>query len=92
MSAGAGFAEGIRLLVDEAMRRERAAVLQAQPYERTDARKGQANGFQPKTLATRIGPITFQVPRSPPGLQFYPSSLQKGVRSEQARKLALAEM
>jgi hypothetical protein len=30
-----GFAEGIRLLVDEAMRLERCQVLQAQPYERT---------------------------------------------------------
>ena len=87
-----GFAEGIRILVDEAMRRERAAVLQAQPYERTDSRQGQANGFKPKTLTTRIGPITFQVPQVRPGVEFYPSSLQKGVRSEQALKLALAEM
>lgn len=87
-----GFAEGIRLLVNEAMARERSAALQAQPYERNDARKGQANGFKPKTLNTRIGPITFQVPQVRPGLEFYPSSLEKGVRSEQALKLALAEM
>ena len=87
-----GFAEGIRILVDEAMRRERSAVLQALPYERTDSRKGLANGFKPKTLDTRIGPITFQVPQVRPGLAFYPSSLEKGVRSEQALKLALAEM
>ena len=87
-----GFGEGIHLLVDEAMRRERAAVLQAQPYERTAARQGQANGFKPKTLTTRIGAIPFQVPQVRPGLEFYPSSLEKGVRSEQALKLALAEM
>ena len=87
-----GFGEGIRLLVDEAMRRERAAVIQAQPYERTPARQGQANGFKPKTLTTRIGAITFQVPQVRPGLEFYPSSLEKGIRSEQALKLALAEM
>lgn len=87
-----GFAEGIRLLVDEAMRRERSAVLQAQPYERTQTRQGQANGFKPKTLTTRIGDITFQVPQVRPGLEFYPSALEKGVRSEQALKLALAEM
>ena len=87
-----GFAEGIRILVDEAMRRERSAVLQAQPYERSDSRKGQANGFKPKTLTTRIGPITFQVPQVRPGVDFYPSSLEKGIRSEQALKLALAEM
>ncbi len=48
-----GLAEGIRLLVDEAMRQERSHALQAQPYERTDNRQGHANGFKPKTLATR---------------------------------------
>ena len=87
-----GFSEGIRLLVDEAMRRERSAVLQAEPYERNDSRKGQANGFKPKILTTRLGPITFQVPQVRTGLEFYPSSLEKGIRSEQALKLALAEM
>jgi len=87
-----GFAEGLRLLVDEAMRHERAAALQAQPYERSDARLGHANGFKPKTLATRLGPIQFQVPQVRGAVDFYPSALEKGVRSEQALKLALAEM
>ena len=87
-----GFAEGLRLLVDEAMRHERAATLQAQPYERTDARLGHANGFKPKTLVTRLGPIQFQVPQVRGAVDFYPSALEKGVRSEQALKLALAEM
>ena len=87
-----GFAEGLRLLVDEAMRHERAAALQAQPYQRTEARTGYANGFKPKTLATRLGPIQFQIPQVRGDLDFYPSALEKGVRSEQALKLALAEM
>ena len=87
-----GFAEGIRLLVNEAMRQERSQALQAQPYERTDTRQGHANGFKPKTLATRVGPIQFQVPQVRGDLDFYPSALEKGIRSEQALKLALAEM
>ena len=87
-----GFAEGIRLLVDEAMRQERAAALRAQPYERTDSRLGHANSFKPKTLSTRLGPITFQIPQVRSEVPFYPSALEKGVRSEQALKLALAEM
>lgn len=62
-----GFAEGLRLLVNEAMRVERQHVLQAQPYERTDTRKGYANGFKPKTLASRLGPITFRVPQEGQG-------------------------
>ena len=87
-----GFAEGIRLLVNEAMCQERSQALHAQPYERTDARLGHANGFKPKTLVTRGGAIQFQVPQVRGDLNFYPSALQKGIRSEQAIKLALAEM
>ena len=87
-----GFAEGIRLLVNEAMRVERHHVLQAQPYERTDTRTGYANGYKPKTLASRVGPITFSVPQVRGDTGFYPSALEKGIRSEQALKLALAEM
>ena len=87
-----GFAEGIRLLVDEAMRLERNQVLQAQPYERTPTRQGHANGFKAKTVATRMGAITFAVPQVRGGVDFYPSALEKGLRSEQALKLALAEM
>jgi transposase-like protein len=88
----AGLAEGIRLLVNEAMAQERSQFLQAQPYERTDSRQGHANGFKPKTLATRLGPIQFSVPQVRGDLDFYPSALEKGIRSEQALKLALAEM
>jgi transposase-like protein len=85
-------AEGTRLLVNEAMRQERSQALHAQPYERTKARQGHANGFKPKTLATRVGAIQFRVPQVRGGLDFYPSALEKGVRSEQALMLALAEM
>ena len=87
-----GFAEGLRLLVNHAMQAERSHVLQAQPFERTDARLGHANGFKPKTLKTRMGPITFAVPQVRGDVAFYPSALEKGIRSEQALKLALAEM
>jgi len=87
-----GLAEGIRLLVNEAMRVERSHALQAQPYERTDTRKGHANGFKEKTVVTRLGPVTFDVPQVRGEVEFYPSALQKGLRSEQALKLALAEM
>jgi transposase-like protein len=87
-----GFAEGLRILVNEAMRVERHQVLQAQPYERTDTRQGYANGYKPKTLTSRVGPITFRVPQVRGETAFYPSALEKGIRSEQALKLAMAEM
>ena len=80
----AGFAEGIRLLVNEAMVRERSAALRAEPYQRSEARLGHSNGFKDKTLSTRVGKITFDVPQVRGGLDFYPSALEKGIRSEQA--------
>ena len=82
-----GLAEGIRLLVNAAMRHERSAALQAKPYERTDTRKGYANGFKDKTVTTRMGAITFDIPQVRGDLEFYPSALEKGLRSERALKL-----
>ena len=90
--ASDAFADSLRILVNEAMFAERSAALGAQPFERTEARKGYANGFKPKTLSTRVGPITFAVPQVRGDLDFYPSALEMGIRSEQALTLALAEM
>jgi transposase-like protein len=82
----------LRLLLNEAMRLERTAVLQARPYERTAERKGYANGYKPKTLATRLGQLELQVPQVRGEVDFYPSALERGLRSERALKLAIAEM
>jgi putative transposase len=84
--------EAIRILLNEAMKLERTQALQAQPFERTHARQGYANGFKPKTVATRLGPLTFDIPQVRGELEFYPSALERGVRSERALKLAIAEM
>jgi transposase-like protein len=87
-----GFAQAFQILVNEAMKAERADALQAQPYQRTDARRGYANGFKPKTVATRLGKIPLLVPQVRGDVEFYPSALERGVRSERALKLAVAEM
>jgi transposase-like protein len=83
--------EAVRIMLNEAMRIERSQVIEAGPYERSERRRGYANGFKPKTLETRLGPLTVQVPQTR-GVEFYPSALEKGVRSERALKLAVAEM
>ena len=85
-------AEGFRRLLNEAMAQERSAVLQAQPYERCEGRLGSANGFKPKFLNTRVGPVELRIPQVRDGIDFYPSALKKGVRSEQTLMLAMAEM
>lgn len=83
--------DAFRLLLNAAMLLERQKHLQARPHERTEQRQGHANGFKDKTLATRMGQITVAVPQVREG-GFYPSALEKGIRSERALKLALAEM
>ena len=86
-----GLPELIRLVVNAAMQAERQRHLGAEPYERTPQRRGQANGYKPKHVTTRVGPISFAVPQVRDG-SFYPQALVKGLRSERALTLALAEM
>jgi len=86
-----GMARAMQMLFNEAMKLERSAVLEALPYERTPRRRGYANGFKPKTVRTRVGEMELAVPQTR-DVPFYPSSLQRGQRSERALKLAVAEM
>lgn len=83
--------ELIRIVINAAMQAERSEYLQAEPYQHTEERRGYANGFKPKTMRTRIGEVTFAVPQVREG-GFYPQALEKGLRSERALTLALAEM
>jgi len=86
-----GLPEMIRLLVNQAMQVERDKHLNAKPYERSEDRRGHANGYKPKTVKTRMGEVTFDIPQVREG-GFYPEVLEKGLRSERALMLALAEM
>lgn len=86
------FKESTELIFNHAMEIERSQVLQAQPYERTEHRQGYANGFKPKKLHTGNGTLNLQIPQVRGDIDFYPSSLERGTRSERALKLALAEM
>jgi putative transposase len=83
--------ELIRMVINAAMQAERSEHLQAGPYQHTQERRGYANGFKPKTMQTRVGEITFAIPQVREG-GFYPPALEKGLRSERALTLALAEM
>jgi len=81
----------IRVMVNEAMRIERENYLGAKPYERSEERQGHANGYKPKTVRTRVGEVTFDIPQVREG-GFYPHALEKGMRSERTLLLTLAEM
>jgi len=84
--------EMIRIVINTAMQAERLKYLGVgSPYERSAQRQDQANGYKPKSVKTRAGEITFSVPQVRGG-DFYPGALEKGLRSERALTLALAEM
>jgi len=83
--------EMIRIVVNEAMKLEREQHLDAKLYERTPDRLGYASGYKAKTMTTRMGKIKFAIPQVREGA-FYPAALEKGMRSERALTLALAEM
>jgi len=86
----------MEILMNVAMKTERSGFLGAGPYERVETRRGYANGFKGKTVQTRMGELELAIPQVR-GLAegekgFYPQSLERGLRSERALKLAIAEM
>ena len=86
-----GMGSAIQLLINAAMEIEREKHLGALPYERTEERTGYSNGFKAKTVKTRLGALSFNIPQVRES-DFYPSSLEKGIRSERALRVAIAEM
>ena len=86
-----GLNTAISILVNEAMQVERGKHLKAEPYERNNERLGYANGFKDKKLKTRVGLLDLKVPQVRDS-SFYPSFLEKGLRSERALILSVAEM
>lgn len=83
--------ELLRVMMNSAMQIERQKFLGAGPYERSLDRQAHANGYKPKTVKTRVGNVTFDIPQVREG-GFYPEALEKGQRSERALILTLAEM
>ncbi len=71
-----GLAEAVTVLLNSAM---------------VAARTGYANGYKDKSIKTRLSTLALMVPQSRDG-EFYPQSLERGLRSERALLLAIAEM
>jgi putative transposase len=88
-----GLTGAVITLLNEAMKLDRGRHIQARPYERSAERQGYANGYKPKTVNSRLGKLALQIPQVRDSeSEFYPSCLEKGLRSERALKTALAEM
>ena len=63
----------------------------AAPYERTDKRTGQRNGYKPRTLRTRVGTLNLLVPQDREGT-FSTRLFARYQRNEKALVLALMQM
>jgi putative transposase len=87
-----GMDQVMSIMVNEAMKVERANALRASPYERTPDRLGHANGYKGKNVKSRLGNLALAIPQVRGGVEFYPSALEKGERSERALKLCMAQM
>ena len=68
--------ELFQIMINTAMQLERQKYLEAEAYERTENRQGYANGYKPKTVKTRLGNITFDIPQVREG-GFYPGRWRK---------------
>lgn len=86
-----GLADAVTVLVNSAMVAERSEHLGAGLYERSARRRGYANGYKHKLLKTRVGTLSLRVPQTRDS-EFYAQSLTKGLRSERALLVGIAEM
>jgi putative transposase len=83
----------LQILLNESMKVERNRHVNAGRYERSDDRNGYANGFKDKTVHSRIGDVKLSVPQVRDSTSdFYPASLERGIRSERALRIAVAQM
>ena len=86
-----GLAKLIESVLNQILEAQVEESLGADKYERTDERVGYRNGYRPRQLFTRVGPITLQVPQTRDG-SFSTEIFKRYQRSEQAFILALMEM
>ena len=78
-------------LLNQVLEAQVSEQLQAERYERTDARQGYRNGYKPRQLTTRVGTLTLRVPQVREGA-FSTELFARYQRSEQALILTLMEM
>lgn len=90
-NSGEAFKKILKESLNSIMKAESAEQLQAAPYERTDERRDSRNGTRERTLNTRIGSITLQVPRHR-NQPFKTMVFENYKRSETALIAGMAEM
>jgi putative transposase len=83
--------EIVERVLQELLEVEMTEHIGAAPYERTENRKGQRNGYKPRTLRTRVGTLNLAVPQDREG-NFSTRLFARYQRNEKALCLALMQM
>lgn len=86
-----GLATLVEAVLNQVLDAQASEQVGAQRYERSDERVAYRNGYRPRHLYTRIGPLTLRVPQMRDG-QFSTEIFSRYQRSEQALVLSLMEM
>lgn len=91
LSGQDGLLKLLETVLNQVLEAQVAEALGADRHERTEERQGYRNGYRTRTLYTRVGPVTLQVPQTRDG-GFSTDIFKRYQRSEQAFVLALMEM
>lgn len=91
LSGQDGLSKLVETVLNQVLEAQVAEALGADRHERTEERQGYRNGYRTRTLYTRVGPVTLQVPQMRDG-GFSTDIFKRYQRSEQAFVLALMEM
>jgi transposase-like protein len=83
--------EIVERVLQELLETQMTEHIGAAPYERSEYRKGQRNGYKPRTLRTRVGTLNLLVPQDREGT-FSTRLFARYQRNEKALCLALMEM
>jgi len=86
-----GLAKLLEAVLNQILEAQATESIGADKHERSEERQCYRNGYRPRTLYTRVGPVTLQVPQTRDG-SFSTDIFRRYQRSEQAFVLALMEM
>ena len=86
-----GLAKLLEAVLNQIRKAQATESIGADKHERSEERQCYRNGYRPRTLYTRVGPVTLQVPQTRDG-SFSTDIFRRYQRSEQAFVLALMEM
>ena len=86
-----GLAKLVEAVLNQILEAHVTESLGSYRHERSEERQGYRNGYRLRTLFTRVGPVTLQVPQTRDG-SFSTDIFRRYQRSEQAFVVALMEM